>query len=184
VCRVRHLSLYVPSELHEQVQKAATAAGVKGAQWLRHMVRQITITDFPATRQAATPRERFHDSRTHTERFMLRLDEPSQTKLQQLIKEFGTSKAAIIRFRKPYDTQRSKDPRDHSPCHAHPRRTDRCRHVYQRVALRSLPSPTRRSGRHSIALDQRPLENVRHGTIPGSPDPVSLFKKNHYHSNT
>jgi hypothetical protein len=97
VCRVRHLSLYVPSELHEQVQKAATAAGVKGAQWLRHMVRQITITDFPATRQAATPRERFHDSRTHTERFMLRLDEPSQTKLQQLIKEFGTSKAATIR---------------------------------------------------------------------------------------
>jgi hypothetical protein len=33
----------------------------------------------------------------HTERFMLRLDEPSQTKLQQLIKKFGTSQAAIIR---------------------------------------------------------------------------------------
>jgi hypothetical protein len=28
---------------------------------------------------------------------MLRLDEPSQTKLQQLIKKFGTSQAAIIR---------------------------------------------------------------------------------------
>jgi Ribbon-helix-helix protein, copG family len=28
---------------------------------------------------------------------MLRLDEPSQTKLEQLIKEFGTSKADIIR---------------------------------------------------------------------------------------
>jgi hypothetical protein len=97
VCRVCHLSLYVPSELHEQVQKAATAAGVKGAQWLRHTVRQIAITDFPASWQAATPRERSHDSRTHAERFMLRLDEPSQTKLQQLIKEFGTSKAAIIR---------------------------------------------------------------------------------------
>jgi predicted DNA-binding protein len=94
---VRHLSLYVPSELHEQVQKAATAAGVKAAPWLRHMVRQITITDFPASWQAATPHERSHDSRTYTERFMLRLDEPSQTKLQQLVKQFGASKAAIIR---------------------------------------------------------------------------------------
>ena len=32
-----------------------------------------------------------------TQRFMLRLDEPSQTKLQQLIKQFGASKADIIR---------------------------------------------------------------------------------------
>jgi hypothetical protein len=51
---VRHLSLYVPSELHEQVEKAATTAGVKGAQWLRHMVRQIAITDFPVSWQEAT----------------------------------------------------------------------------------------------------------------------------------
>jgi hypothetical protein len=28
---------------------------------------------------------------------MLRLDEPSQTKLQQLVKQFGASKAEIIR---------------------------------------------------------------------------------------
>ena len=94
---VRHLSLYVASDLHEHVEKAAAAAGVKAAPWLRHMVRQISITDFPASWQEATPRERSHDSRTYTERFMLRLDEPSQTKLQQLIKEFGTSKADIIR---------------------------------------------------------------------------------------
>jgi hypothetical protein len=94
---VRHLSLYVASELHEQVQKAATAAGLKAAPWLRHMVRQVTLTDFPASWQAATPRERSHDSHTYTERFMLRLDEPSQTTLQQLVKEFGTSQAAIIR---------------------------------------------------------------------------------------
>jgi hypothetical protein len=33
----------------------------------------------------------------YTKRFMLRLNEPSQTKLEQLIKEFGASKAAIIR---------------------------------------------------------------------------------------
>jgi hypothetical protein len=95
--QVRHLHLYVPSELHEHVEKAATAAGVKIAPWLRHMVRQITIEDFPASWQEATPRERSHDSHTYTTRFMLRLDERSQTTLQQLIKKFGTSQAAIIR---------------------------------------------------------------------------------------
>ena len=94
---VRHLSLYVPSELHEHVQKAATAAGLKAAPWLRHMVRQMTIADFPASWQEMTPRERSHDSHTYTERFMLWLDKPSQTRLQQLIEQFGISKAAIIR---------------------------------------------------------------------------------------
>jgi predicted DNA-binding protein len=94
---VRHLHLYVPSELHEHVQKAATAAGLKAAPWLRHMVRQVTIQDFPASWQEATPRERSHDSHTYTERFMLRLDEPSQTRLQQLITQLSVSKAAIIR---------------------------------------------------------------------------------------
>jgi hypothetical protein len=38
-----------------------------------------------------------HDSRSYGTRFMLRLDEPSQTKLQQLVKQFGASKAKIIR---------------------------------------------------------------------------------------
>ena len=94
---VHHLSLYVASELHEQVEKAATAVGVKTAPWLRHMVRLIAIADFPTSWQEATPRERSHDALTYPERFMLRLDEPSQTKLQQFIKEFGTSKADIIR---------------------------------------------------------------------------------------
>ena len=94
---MHHLYFYVASELYEQVKQAATAAGVKIAPWLRHMVRQVTIQDFPASWQAATPRERSHDSRTYTTRFILRLDESSQTKLQQLIKPFGASKADIIR---------------------------------------------------------------------------------------
>jgi hypothetical protein len=45
---VRHLYLYLESELYERVQKAATAAGVNIAPWLRRMVRQVAITDFPA----------------------------------------------------------------------------------------------------------------------------------------
>jgi hypothetical protein len=94
---VLHLYCYVAFELHRRVEKAATAAGTKVAPWLRHMVRQIAIQDFPASWQEATPRERSHDSCTYTTRFMLRLDELSQTTLEQLITQFGTSKADIIR---------------------------------------------------------------------------------------
>jgi predicted DNA-binding protein len=94
---VRHLYLYVESELHERVEKAAIAAGVKFAPWLRHMVGQITIADFPASWQQGRLEERSHDSHTYGTRFMLRLDEPSQTKLQHLVKQFGVPKAEIIR---------------------------------------------------------------------------------------
>jgi predicted transcriptional regulator len=94
---VRHFYLYVASELHARVAKAATAAGVKIAPWLRHMVGQISTTDFPASWQEGTSEERSHDSRVYGTRFMLRLDDPSETKLQQLVKQFGVSKAEIIR---------------------------------------------------------------------------------------
>jgi predicted transcriptional regulator len=94
---VRHLYFYVASDLHSQVKKATTATGVKIAPWLRHMVRQIKITDFPASWQEERAPERSHDSRAYGKRFMLRLDDPSQIKLQQLIKHFGASKAKIIR---------------------------------------------------------------------------------------
>jgi hypothetical protein len=94
---VHHLYLYVASDLYEQVQRAASAAGVNIAPWLRHMVRQITIDDFPANWQEARSGERSHDSCIYTERFMPRLDEPSRTKLQQLVGQFGAPKAEIIR---------------------------------------------------------------------------------------
>jgi hypothetical protein len=94
---VRHLYLYVASDLHARVEKAATAAGMNIAPWLRHMVRQVTMADFPASWQEARSEKRSHDSRMCGARFMLRLDKPSQIKLQQLVKEFGASKAAIIR---------------------------------------------------------------------------------------
>jgi hypothetical protein len=94
---VRHLYLYAEAGLHAQVEKAAITVGMKIAPWLRHMVRQITITDFPASWQEERLEERSHDSRTYGTRFMLRLDDPSQTKLQHLVKQFGASKAEIIR---------------------------------------------------------------------------------------
>jgi cytochrome P450 len=94
---VRHRYLYVSSELHEHVAKAAAAAGVHIAPWLRHLVRQVTIADFPASWQEARSAERSHDSRTYRTRFMLRLDGSSHTKLRQLVKQFGASKAESIR---------------------------------------------------------------------------------------
>jgi predicted transcriptional regulator len=94
---VRHLYLFVETELYERVEKAAAAAGVKIAPWLRHMVRQVTMVDFPASWQEARSEKRSHDFRTYGTRFMLRLDAPSQTKLQQLVERFGVSKAEIIR---------------------------------------------------------------------------------------
>jgi hypothetical protein len=94
---VLHLYLYVDAALHEQVEKVATAAGMNIGPWLRSLVRQITIMDCPASWQAERSDERSHDSRTYGTRFMLRLDAIAPTKLQQLVKQFGASKAEIIR---------------------------------------------------------------------------------------
>jgi hypothetical protein len=93
---VRHLHHSVLSDLHARVEKAAAAAGVKAASWLRHMARQIAITDFSVSWQEVTPRERSHHSRTHTERFMLRLDDPTREKLEDLSTQFNESAAEVI----------------------------------------------------------------------------------------
>jgi hypothetical protein len=79
------------------VQGAATAAGGDRAPWLRHMVRRISATDFPARWQEERLEARSHDSRDYDTHFMLRLDKASRTKLQALVKHFHVSKAAIIR---------------------------------------------------------------------------------------
>jgi hypothetical protein len=93
-----HLHLYVPSDLPEQVEKAATAAGVKIAPWLRHMVRRIAIADFPASWQDTTPRECSHDSRNYETRLMMRLHRTSALKIQELVDRFDVPKAQIIRY--------------------------------------------------------------------------------------
>jgi hypothetical protein len=75
---VRHLYLFVDTELHQRVEKAAAAVGMKIAPWLRHLVRQMTIGDFPAGWQEARSEERSHDSPTYGTRL-------------------GASKAEVIR---------------------------------------------------------------------------------------
>src|SRR5215813_11965011 len=62
---VHLLYLYVESDLHEHVEKVAAAAEVNTAPWLRHMVRRITMADFPTSWQAEQPDERSHDSRVY-----------------------------------------------------------------------------------------------------------------------
>jgi predicted transcriptional regulator len=94
---VRHLYLYVASTLHGRVEQAATAAGVKTAPWLRHMVRQMTTEDFPASWQGARSEKRSHDSRTYGRRFMLRLDDSTSEKLDDLSTHFDQPAAEIIR---------------------------------------------------------------------------------------
>jgi hypothetical protein len=94
---VRHLALCVNAVLHARVEQAATAAGLSAASWLRAMVRQVTLADFPAGWREAALEERSHDSRTYGRRFMLRLDVPAARKLQQLVDQCGVSKAQIIR---------------------------------------------------------------------------------------
>ena len=122
---VRHLYLYVASDLYEHVQRAATTAVVKVAPWLRHMVRQVTITDFPASWQEERLEGRSHDSHVYDKRYMIRLDDMTWEKLEDFSRHFDTSAAAIIRqlvaqatiedF--PQAWQMADDPR-----RAHPRR--------------------------------------------------------------
>jgi hypothetical protein len=80
----------------KRVERAATAAGVNIAPWLCSVVRQTTVTNFPASWHEPTAEERSHESRSGT-RFMLRLDKTSQSQLQQLISHFAASKAKIVR---------------------------------------------------------------------------------------
>jgi predicted transcriptional regulator len=94
---VRYLYCYMESALHARVEKAAAAAGVKTAPWIRHMVRQVTITDFPASWQEERSEERAHDSRHYGRRFMIRFDDPTWEKLEDLSTHLDKSAAEIIR---------------------------------------------------------------------------------------
>jgi hypothetical protein len=75
---VHHLYCSVDAERQAQVEQAAAAVGMEIAPWLRQMMRQRTMADFPASWQEARLEKRSHDSRLDGARFILRLDEPSR----------------------------------------------------------------------------------------------------------
>jgi hypothetical protein len=89
--------------LHQQVGKAARRTGMDGAPWLRHLLRHITVEDFPASWGAGdAPRRgttggRSHDWRVYGRRFMLRLDDQAWQKLEDLSAHFDQSIAEVIR---------------------------------------------------------------------------------------
>jgi Ribbon-helix-helix protein, copG family len=60
-------------------------------------MREVTIEDSPESWRAGESVFRSHDSQTYGQRFMLRLDETTTQKLQQLVTQFGMSRAEIIR---------------------------------------------------------------------------------------
>jgi hypothetical protein len=94
---VRHLACSVASALHQQVQQAAAAVGVKTAPWLRQMIRQVTPEDFPASWHEGHAAERSHESRRYGKRFMLRLDGQTWATLDVWSTHFERSAAEIIR---------------------------------------------------------------------------------------
>jgi predicted HicB family RNase H-like nuclease len=91
------ISVYVASELHQQVQQAAAALGVKTGPWLRQMIRQVTPEDFSASWHEGQVEERSHDSRRYGKRFMLRLDGQTWATLDAWSTHFERSAAEIIR---------------------------------------------------------------------------------------
>jgi predicted transcriptional regulator len=91
--------MLVEPDLLQQVQ-AAESHGVAVAVWLRQAMRQVTHKDFPPSWHAETARggrPRSHDSRYYGQRFMLRLDNETSTKLGTLMQTFDRSAAEIIR---------------------------------------------------------------------------------------
>jgi len=94
---VCHLACSIASALHQQVQQAAAAVGVKTAPWLRQMIRQVTPEDFPASWHEGHAAERSHESRRYGKRFMLRLDGQTWATLDAWSTHFERSAAEIIR---------------------------------------------------------------------------------------
>jgi predicted transcriptional regulator len=92
--------MLVEPDLLHQVQEAAESHSVPVAAWLRQATRQVTHQDFPPSWHAEAARggrARSHDSRYYGQRFMLRLDDETSTKLGTLMQTFDRSAAEIIR---------------------------------------------------------------------------------------
>jgi predicted transcriptional regulator len=94
---VRTVGMLLEPEFLRQVQEAAASHGATVAAWVRHALREVTIDDFAGSWRAGMIGVRSHDSQTYDQRFMLRLDETTAQKLQELVAQFGMSRAEIIR---------------------------------------------------------------------------------------
>jgi predicted transcriptional regulator len=115
--RAQRVFLRLEPEVRERVEAAATAAGGDVSAWLRHAVARITVADFPASWHTASSEwrrapMRSHASHINRKRFMMRLDDASTRRLDELAQHFNRSAADIISLKdasRPYSiTKRSK----------------------------------------------------------------------------
>jgi hypothetical protein len=95
--RAHLVHMLVALELLQQVQEAAAVHGADVAAWERYAMRLVTREDFPPSWRAGETTPRSYDSRYYGQRFMLRLDEMTTTKLQHLVEHFDKPRAEIIR---------------------------------------------------------------------------------------
>ena len=89
--------LLMDPELLQRVQDAADGHEVSVAAWLRHAMRQVTPEGVPPSWRVAETAVRSHDSGHYGRRFMLRLDDKTSSKLEELTQTFQRSAAEVIR---------------------------------------------------------------------------------------
>jgi hypothetical protein len=94
--RTHPVHMLVEPALWQQVQGAVALKGVSVAAWVRQVMRNVTIADFPASWRAGKTAPRSHESGHYRRRFMLRLDDETSRKLEMFIHAFRPA-AEVIR---------------------------------------------------------------------------------------
>jgi hypothetical protein len=80
---VRTVGMLLEPELLQQVQEAAATHGATVAAWVRQMLREVRIDDFPERWRLGVAGARSHESGYDQRRFMLRLDDETSKKLDE-----------------------------------------------------------------------------------------------------
>jgi predicted transcriptional regulator len=94
---VRTVGMLLVPELLQQVQEAAATHGATVAAWVRQMLREVRIDDFPESWRLGVAGVRSHESGYDQRRFMLRLDDETSKKLGTLTRGFDRPAAEVIR---------------------------------------------------------------------------------------
>ena len=93
----RTVGMLLEPELLQQVQEAAATHGATVAAWVRQMLREVRIDDFPERWRLGVAGARSHESGYDQRRFMLRLDDETSKKLGTLTRGFDRPAAEVIR---------------------------------------------------------------------------------------
>lgn len=94
---MHHVHILVEPQRLQQVEAAANVHEVTVAAWLRQAMRQVTRKDFPPNWQAGELAPRSHDSPYYGKRFLIRLDDQTRPRLEELSNHFDKPVAEVIR---------------------------------------------------------------------------------------